>query len=373
MARVITVPVFVFVLGLLLWFAATSSVMRTLVVSRGSSGLNRLKNVALLGCFRSIARRTGSYAARDRILTFYAPTAIVSSLLMWLLMYFLAYGMLMWAFSPLSFPTSLREAGSSLFTLGYATTERASLTGLDFIAAATGPIVIGLLIGYLPTFYAAYQSREADATLLLARGGEPNWAPELIRRHALVRNVDRLDTLWPAWERWAAEVGESHTNFPVLIQMRSARPNRNWLISLLCVMDTAAIHMSLNPEQPQGAMRVALRQGIVCMQELCAVLRIPFDPDPRPDRPTSISLEDFLQSCEYMAGGGYTWKRDPTEAYRHFQGWRANYEELAYAIANEIDAVPAPWSGPRIPALPIITPDSQPNRSPDRPEGTGRA
>ena len=95
MARVITVPVFVFVLGLLLWFAATSSVMRTLVVSRGSSGLNRLKNVALLGCFRSIARRTGSYAARDRILTFYAPTAIVSSLLMWLLMYFLAYGMMM--------------------------------------------------------------------------------------------------------------------------------------------------------------------------------------------------------------------------------------------------------------------------------------
>jgi hypothetical protein len=38
---VIPVPVLVFVLGLLLWFAATASVMKTLVVSRGSSGLNR--------------------------------------------------------------------------------------------------------------------------------------------------------------------------------------------------------------------------------------------------------------------------------------------------------------------------------------------
>ena len=368
-----SVPILVFILGLLLWFAATSSVMKTLVLSRGSSGLNRRKNVVLLGCFRLVARRTSTYENRDRILTFFAPTAIVSSLLMWLLMYFIAYGMLMWSFSPLGFPTALREAGSSLFTLGYATSERASLTGLDFIAAATGPIVIGLLIGYLPTFYSAYQSREADATLLLARGGEPNWAPELIRRHALVRNVDRLDTLWSEWERWAAQVGESHTNFPVLIQMRSARPYRNWLISLLCVMDTAAIHMSLNPEQSQGAMRVALRQGIVCMQELCTVMRIPFDPDPLPDRPTSISLEDFLAACELMASGGYTWQRDPAEAYRHFRGWRANYEDMANALADNIDAVPAPWSGPRTPALPVIAPDTHPNRSPDRPEGTGRS
>jgi hypothetical protein len=203
---------------------------------------------------------------------------------MWLLMFFLPYGMMMWAFSPLDFPASLREACSSLFTLGYATSERASLTGLDFVAAATGPIVIGLLIGYLPTFYAAYQSREADATLLLDRGGEPNWAQELIRRHALVRNVDRFDTQWPEWGRWAAQAGESHTTFPVLIQMRSARPYRNWLISLLCVIDTAAIHMSLNPDQPQGAMRVALRQGIVCRQELCTALRIAYDADTRHHR-----------------------------------------------------------------------------------------
>lgn len=69
-----------------------------------------------------------------------------------------------------------------------------------------------------------------------------------------------------------------------------------------------------------------------------------------------------------MASGGYAWQRDPVEAHRHFRGWRANYEELA----AEIDAVPAPWSGPRTPALQVIAPDSQPNRSPDRPEGTGR-
>ncbi len=358
-----------FFLGLAIWLAATSSVMKTLVIPRGSSGLNHIKNQVSGVVFRTIARMTRTYEARDRVLTFQAPTAIVTSLIMWLFMYFVAYGLMMYAFTPLDLWTAVREAGSSLFTLGFASTDRASLTTLDFIAAATGPIVIGLLIGYLPTIYAAYQRREAEATLLLGRGGEPNWAPELIRRHSLVDNVDRLDTLWPAWERWAAEVGENHTNFPVLIHMRSARPYRNWLVSLLCVMDTAAMHMSLNPQLPQGAMRVALRQGIVCVEELCRVVGIQTDPDPLPDKPSSVSLADFEAACALIASAGYTWTREPAEAYRHFRGWRANYEEPVYQLLDDIDAVPAPWSGPRTPPLPVIRPGGQPNRSPDRPEG----
>ena len=355
--------------GVLLWVAACSSVMRTLIVPRGSSGLNRFKNTVLLVGFRAVAQRTSTYERRDAVLTWLAPVAIVTSLIMWLVMYFVSYGLLMFGTTDLPLRAQFREAGSSLFTLGYASTDRNALTVLDFIAAATGPIVIGLLIGYLPTMYAAYQQRESEATLLLGRGGEPNWAPELIRRHALVRNLDRLDTLWPAWERWAAEVGESHTNFPVLIQMRSARPNRNWLISLLCVMDAAAMHMSLNPKEPQGSMRVAIRQGVVCMQELCKVEGIEFDADPMPDKPSAVSLEEFERACELLGRAGYTWEQEIAEAYRHFRGWRANYEDMAFALAAEIDAVPAPWSGPRRRPVPTIEPDRQPNRSPDRPQG----
>jgi hypothetical protein len=40
-------------------------------------------------------------------------------------------------------------------------------------------------------------------------------------------------------------------------------------------------------------------------------------------------------------------ERDAAEAWPHFRGWRVNYESLAYALARHIDAVPAPWSGPR--------------------------
>ena len=352
------------IVGVLLVIATSWSLLRTLVVPRGSSRLNYEKNQALFACFRFVAHRTGSYLGRDRVLTWASPLAIFSSLLMWLLLFFFAYSLLIFATSDLTLAVSMREAGSSLFTLGYATNDRANLTALDFLAASTGPITIGLLIGYLPTFYAAYQQREADVTLMLARAGEPNWGPELLARHAQVGTLARLDELWPVWERWAAEVSESHTNFPVLIQMRSARPYRNWLVSMLCVMDAAAIQVSLNPSMPQDRARLVIRQGVLCLRELAIVMGIPFDEDPSPDTPSDITSDEFADACAMLEAFGYPMERTVEAAYLHFRGWRANYEAIAYELAARIDAVPAPWSGPRRPALPVVVPAMPANRKP---------
>jgi hypothetical protein len=53
-------------------------------------------------------------------------------------------------------------------------------------------------------------------------------------------------------------------------------------------------------------------------------------------------------------------KRKPEEAWPDFVGWRVNYEQAAYAIARELEAVPALWSGPRrhedCPAIPPVRP-----------------
>lgn len=353
--------------GVLLWLATASSVLRTLVVPRGSSGITTWKNRLVLGGFRLVARRAGSYRGRDRILLWASPICILSSLIMWLLMFFLSYTLMLFSRSDLTLGSAMREAGSSLFTLGFASNDRNTLTALDFIAAATGPIVIGLLIGYLPTMYAAYQRRESEVTLLHARSGDPSWAPELLARHAMVANTARLDDLWPAWEEWAAHVGESHTNFPVLIHMRSTRPLRSWLVSLLCVMDAAAMRLALNPDLPQGSMRVLLRQGIDCLRDLADIERIPFDADPSPSTPSQISCEEFVSVCEMLAAVGYPIDVRPEVAYSDFRGWRANYEQIAYALAADIDAVPAPWTGPRRPPMAEILPHRPANRRPPRP------
>lgn len=352
------------VAGLALLVVTWWSLLRTLVVPRGSSWLDAQKNRGLVALMRSIARLAPTYRGRDRILTWVSALEIFTSLLLWLLMFFVSYGLLIYATSDLTAGVAFREAGSSLFTLGYATTDRASLTALDFVAAATGPITIGLLIGYLPALYQSYQQREAEVTLLLARSGEPSWGPELLARAAQARLTIGLHELWPTWERWAAEVGESHTNFPVLIQMRSARPERTWLISLLCVMDAAAMNMALNPSEPQTPARLVIRQGVTCLRELAAVERIPYDADPSPDTPSDVTPQQFADACADLASLGFPMERPVAEAYLHFRGWRANYEALAYELAARIDAVPAPWSGPRRPPLPVIYPERPVNRLP---------
>ena len=109
----------------------------------------------------------------------------------------------------------MREAGSSLFTLGFASAARGQLTAHRLRAPAlTGPLVIALQIAYLPTLYGAYNRRETEVTLLQSRAGEPAWGPELLARQALVGTLDEMGTLYMNWERLAADVGREPRQLP---------------------------------------------------------------------------------------------------------------------------------------------------------------
>ncbi|HXY67752.1 MAG TPA: hypothetical protein VEI45_26110 [Mycobacterium sp.] len=61
------------------------------------------------------------------------------------------------------------------------------------------------------------------------------WADRLSRRPV-------LDELFTAWERWAAEVAESHTTYLTFARLRSPWPLSHWLVALIAVMDAAALH-----------------------------------------------------------------------------------------------------------------------------------
>ena len=354
-----------FLAGLAIVLAVGSSILRTLVVPRGvRSKLSAAVLSATLAAFRFVARRTSSYEARDAVLAYAAPSSLIITLAVWLGLLFVGFACLLFAFSPLDWAASFREAGSSLFTLGFASTDRGQLTVVDFIAAATGPVVVGLLVGYLPSLYASYNRREVEVALLHSRSGEPNWGPEILVRHAIVNSADELDTLFRGWERWAADVAESHTNYPVLIHVRSAQPLRNWLLALLAVMDAAAFQMSVNPQIPQAPARVALRQGFVAVRDIARAEGVNVDEDPDPDGALSLTFEEFQIAYDDVADAGYPMQRTATDAWPHFRGWRVNYEAAAYALAEAIDAPPGPWSGVRRPPLEEIRPFRPTNRMP---------
>jgi hypothetical protein len=96
---------------------------------------------------------------------------------------------------------------------------------------------------YLPVLYQSFSRREANISLLDARAGSPSSAAELLRRHIAAGNLDDVRPLLHEWERWSAELLESHLSYPVLCYYRSLHDNQSWLAALTTVLDTCALVM----------------------------------------------------------------------------------------------------------------------------------
>jgi hypothetical protein len=223
---------------------------------------------------------------------------------------------------------------------------------LEYLAAFTGLVVVGLQVGYLPTLYAAFNRREAEVSMLVARAGVPAWGPEILARTRWgiydgdTRSV--LEELFTAWERWSAEVAESHTTHLTLVRLRSPRPLSNWLTSLLAVMDAAALHLSVAPSsEPKLSARLCLRMGFVALDQIARSMRLPVPDEPDPDAPISISFAQYQEALAMLRDLGYPMELSDAESWPHFRGWRANYDAAALELAKCIDAPPALWSGDR--------------------------
>jgi len=358
--------------GVVLVVGTAVSVLRSLVVPRA----NRNVLLALVGgrivapTFKWLALRRTAWPDQERILAYAGPVALLLLFGTWLVGFYLGYALLLWPVDHVTFAHAIREAGSSVFTLGTVVSARPAATALDYAAAATGLLVVALEIAYVPTLYSAFNRREVQVTLLQARAGLPAWGPELLARHEMTGMVERLDRLYLDWETWTADVAESHTNYPVLLFFRSPHPMRSWILAMLAVLDSAALFLALSPDAAPVEGRLTLRMGFESLREIARVLGIPYDPDPLPTDPVMLTEEEFAAGVARLERQGFRLERTPAEAWPHFKAWRVNYESIAYALAWSLDAAPAPWSGPRRPGIGVVDTVELVNRTPDAPDGT---
>jgi hypothetical protein len=348
-----------FAIGVLLLLGTTSSIVGTLVVPRSINSLiSRNCDSVTDYLFRMASWRIRQFPTRDRLLAWQAPLSLLIRLCVWIALLYLAFALTLLPFVPHA-RSAFSEAGSSMFTLGYAGPTSGGTTAIDYLAAFTGLVVVGLQIGYLPTLYAAFNRRETEVTLLISRAGVPAWGPELLARTQYgIPDGDfgpNLANLFTQWERWSAEVAESHATYLSLVRFRSPRPLSHWLISLLAVMDAAALHLSVAPShEPKLSARLCLRMGFTCLRQVAGAMGLAVDEDPDPDRAIDVTAADFEAAVQLLVDQGYPVESSAQDAFPHFRGWRVNYEALAYAIARATDAPPALWSGPRRwPSTPI--------------------
>jgi hypothetical protein len=341
------------VIGGLLVLTSAWSVIGTLIVTRPiSSHLTRWVDRVTDHIFQTVVRPVSDYKRRDRILATQAATVLLGQLVTWLTVAYVGFALLLWPFASRGVVSAFVDAGSSLFTLGFAVPSGAVPAVIVFLAAASGLVILTLQIAYLPTLYAAFNRRETEMALLNSRGGVPAWGPELLARtHYGLGSGSTLDTmpdLYAQWERWAADVAESHTTYPVLVRFRSPQPLTSWVTSLLSVLDSAALFLTLSPKAaPVVSARLCLRSGFLCFNRVAQALGFDIPLEADPEAGISLTHDEFLEAVDRLREVDFPIERDPADAWPEFVGWRVNYERAAYAVAAAVYAVPAKWSGPR--------------------------
>lgn len=347
----IAVHVLFVVLGTAIVVVTLWSSIRATILPRGvSDRLNRIVTTNVRSVFRGISSRYDTYEDRDRVMAMLGPVSLLTLLFSWLVLLLGAYTMIYLAVATSSPIRALELSGSSITTLGTTTSARGLGALVTYTEAGLGLLIITLLITYLPSIYGAFSRRENGVGLLVVRAGTPPQATTmLIRFHRIHEVGARLNELWRSWEGWFVDVEETHSTFPILMFFRSPQPGQSWINSAGVVLDTAAMWVAAieHPVDPDA--QLALRAGFLTLRRLADVYGVPYDPDPQPGDPISVSRAEFEEALDTLAEAGIEVVADRDAAWTAWAGWRVNYDTVLLNLARMIEAPPAPWVSDRSP------------------------
>src|SRR5256714_5393578 len=334
------------VIAVVLWDAFEVIVLPRRVTRRVrlTSALYRMTWAPVAG----VARRFPPGKKRDRYLSFYGPLSLILLILVWATGMILAFALLQWAAGArletperhTDFGTYLYLSGVTFFTLGYGDVVPLDALArvLSAVEAGTGFGFLAIVIGYLPVLYQSFSRREVSISMLDARAGTPPTAVELLRRHAKYERMDKLTELLQDWERWAADLLESHLSYPVLCYYRSQHDNQSWLSSLVCVLDTCALVMVGidGAHEWQARLTFAMaRHAVVDISQIFNTRPVAFDQERMSDEDLA-SLRSLLSRAGLPLRGGH-------EADEKLLTLRRLYEPYVNGLACHLLIPLPPW------------------------------
>jgi hypothetical protein len=352
---VIVAQVFAAMAGVVLIVWTLGSAVRTVVVPRALiPSLTRFHFIALRKFFNLFTRPNRSFERRDAALSLYSPIALVTLPGLWVAMILIGFTGIFWGSGIHPLTEAFATSGSSLFTLGFIRPRGTPRILLEFAEAGIGLGLISLMISYLPTIYGAFSRREALVGMLEVRAGLPPSPAELLTRYMRIGWLERIDEdIFERWESWFVDIEESHTSQPSLVFFRSPHHERSWITAAGCVLDTAAIVASTLDRPHNASCDVMIRSGFLALRRISDSFQIPYDPDPSPSDPITISRREFDLLCVELTALDVPLKADLDQAWRDFSGWRVNYDEVLVRLCALTVAPPAKWSSDRVAQLEI--------------------
>jgi len=327
---------------------ALRSALRTIVIPRGIP--DRLTRIIFRAIDTPTAWRAGrapsSVRVLDRRTANVATRLLLAQLVTWLAAIWLAGAGVQWALGGGSAGWVLGASAAALTTLTVSSSGAASAAA--YIEAVLGLGLLALIIGYLPSFYAAFSRREALVSRLAMRTGMPPHGPAILRHlwHPAGPQA-LLSSTWKAWETWFIDLSESHTSFPVLVFYHSPQTDKSWITAAGAVLDSAALALAAvdGGWGPEAGM--CLHAGIVSLRHIADFHGISYHPSYyREAGAETIAVEEHevVAACEELRAAGLPVLRDLGAAYGRYRAHRGQYDHLLLALSAYVYAPSAPWS-----------------------------
>jgi hypothetical protein len=342
-----------FIAGLFCCLGVALDAFQTIILPRRPTGRFQITRIFFLATWAPwvmMAERTRNKNAREQIYSVYGPLSLLLLLLLWAILLICGFAMFFFSMgSPFNdammgpgssawaqLRTDLYVSGTTLFTLGLGDVVPHSLIarGLIIFESGVGLGFVALVIGYLPVLYQAFSHREVSVALLDARAGSPPNAAELLRRHSFEGGQEALAALLAEWERWAAEILESHISYPILCYYRSQHDNQSWLSAVVSILDTCALLISVMEGTPSRQAQLTFVMARHALIDLGHVFRVQerevWRHQSEIDR---LPAKDFYRLCDALGENHLRLCGDPAAAKR-LNTIRALYEPHAYALSE---------------------------------------
>jgi len=341
--------VLVFIVGLVTVIFTLFSALSTFVLPRAArSQLNRVVFGGLRRIFKFLLRFVNTYERQDAIMAYYAPIGLMLLLPTWYFLIALGFTGIYWGLGVGNWFDVFQLSGSSIFTLGFATRDTFLVDAFEFIEAMLGLILVGLLIAYLPTMYAAFSRREQAVNMLEVRAGSPPSPLEMLLRFNRIHGMIQLVDYWKTWEVWFADIEESHTTLPALVFFRSPRAAHSWVTAAGTILDAASITLSAVDAPFEASAALCIRSGYLALRDIANYFDIPNPQNPKyPNDPISVKREEFDAVLDQLADAGVPIKTDRDQAWKDFAGWRVNYDRSLLVLCRLVMAPYAVWSSDR--------------------------
>ncbi len=349
------------VFGVVLVMSVLISALETVVLPR--NGFTSIARCVFSVSDRVLVHRWRSQARRANLRALYAPIALVSLPLVWMLSVTVGFSFIFWGIKTGSTTHSFEVSGSSLFTLGFAEPEGGARIWLTFVEATIGLGLVALLISYLPTIYAAHHEREKGISVLRPFAGTPPSPVEMLRNLQRLGTLDNPD-LWRTASAWMLELDQTHTAFPALSYFPESSPDQSWVASVGAFLDSAALYLSASDfsteadasEEVKGPV-MALAYGMPSFVRIGRAAGLPIDPPvllmelvtrgSEPPPAISIRRDEYISALDRLHPLLPVPEGDRDQCWRRFAWVRSGYDDAMRGMAGLTMAPPAEWTTDR--------------------------